>query len=343
MTSDDQGTGQPDPGEPPAPPADAPTEAVPPPPGSVPPAVPQAPVPQAPEAAPAPPPAAPAAPDAPAPPQAAPAAPPQWAAPPPQQPAPTWGPPPAGAPAPQQPAGWAPGAPAAAPGGAPPPDGTWNPQPATKSSNGCLKGCIIVAVILAILVAIVVIGLFWLLNQAASDLGVDPNSPGGLKQCELISGAEIDQVFGGDGAQVVPMGGIIDATIGAVLDKRVLGDANDCWILTSGTESAVTGRIARQESINASGDFQAAKAKATDGKYFGGDVSGVGDEAFCTGASEQSPSFGVLVRQGGSLVYVSLIDASFATQGDWQTTDDGVLTSPETCNLAGQVAAAVLR
>ncbi len=120
-------------------------------------------------------------------------------------------------------------------------------------------------------------------------------------------------------------------------------DASDCWILTSGTETSVTGRIAKQDSINASGDFQAAKAKASDGKFFGGDLSGVGDEAFCTGASEQSPSFGVLVRQGGSLVYVSLIDPTFATQGDWETTADGVLISPETCNLAGQVAAAVLR
>ena len=51
----------------------------------------------------------------------------------------------------------------------------------------------------------------------------------------------------------------------------------------------------------------------------------------------------MLVRQGGSLVYVSLIDPTFATQGDWETTADGVLISPETCNLAGQVAEAVLR
>ena len=219
------------------------------------------------------------------------------------------------------------------PGGAPPPDGTWNPQPATKSGNGCLKGCIIAVVILAILLAIVLVGLWWLGNQFVNDLGVDPNS-GELKQCELISGDEIDQVFGGNGAEVIPMGGIIDVTIGAILDKRVLTDANDCWILTSGTEAAVTGRIARQESINASGDFQAAKAKASDGKYFGGDVSGLGDEAFCTGASEQSPSFGVLVRQGGSLVYVSLIDPSFAA-GDWETTDDGVLVSPDDVRARG--------
>ena len=30
------------------------------------------------------------------------------------------------------------------------------------------------------------------------------------------------------------MGGLIDVTIGAILDKRVLKDANDCWIIASG-------------------------------------------------------------------------------------------------------------
>jgi hypothetical protein len=193
-----------------------------------------------------------------------------------------------------------------------------------------------------ILAVVAVVGFGLLANQFVSDLGVDPNT-GEVKQCELITGAEIDEVFGGTGAEVIPLGGLIDVTVGAVLDKRVLKDANDCWILTSGTSTSVTGRIARAESLNASGDFQAAKAAATQGTYFGGDVPGLGDEAFCTGASQQSPSFGVLVRSGGSLVYVSLIDPGFASQGDWETTPEGVLISPETCELAGEVAAAVLR
>ena len=30
-------------------------------------------------------------------------------------------------------------------------------------------------------------------------------------------------------------------------------------------------------------------------------------------------------------------------RGDWETTEDGVLISPDTCELAGQVAGAVLR
>ena len=53
--------------------------------------------------------------------------------------------------------------------------------------------------------------------------------------------------------------------------------------------------------------YQRARQEAEAGGYFAGEASGVGDEAFCTGMSEAG-SFGILVRAGGNLAYVSLLD-----------------------------------
>ena len=69
----------------------------------------------------------------------------------------------------------------------------------------------------------------------------------------------------------------------------------------------MTGRLARQDGGDASGDYQRARQEAEAGGYFAGDAGGVGDEAFCTGMSEAG-SFGILVRAGGNLAYVSLLD-----------------------------------
>jgi hypothetical protein len=357
MTNDVPGSGQPDPSEPPEPPTDAsPTEVVPPaqPPVTPPPldATPTEVVPPAQPGWGAPPPTSPApeAPLAAAPP---PAGPPPGGQPPagqpPAQPG-QWGTPPA-QPA-QQPAGWGPGpapgapqqpgwAPAAAPGGAPPPDGTWQPAPASSSGNGCLKGCIIVGIILVVIAVLGIAALVFFSRQLVSGFGVNPDT-GQAQQCTLITDEKLDAVFGGNGAQTLPLQGFANATFGQLLDKRILKDADSCWIVASGTDQEVTGRIAAQDGLNASGDFQSAKSAAQEGGYFAGDLSGFGDEAFCTSMS-QVGSFGILVRSGGRLVYVSLLDPRSGTIGDWVTTPDGLVTSPDTCKLAGEVAAAVLQ
>ena len=192
-----------------------------------------------------------------------------------------------------------------------------------------------------IVVAIGIAALVIFSRQLVSDLGVNPDT-GDVQECSLVCNDELDAIFGGTDAQALPMGGLVDVTIGQLLDKRVIKDANDCWIVASGTSTAVTGRIAAQDGLDASGDFQAAKSAAQEGKYFGGDVGGYGEEAFCTGAS-QAGSFGILVRSGGRLVYVSLLDPSSGAIGDWAMTEDGVTISPDTCKLAGEIATAVLR
>ena len=335
MTSETPGAGQPDPAEQPGPPAGPPPSGAP---ASGADASPTEVIPRAHGAAPAgtpaavPPPAQPGQWSAPAQ-QAAP--PPQQPAPPPQQPA-GWGPAAPG-PAPQQP-GWA--AAPSGPGG-PTPPGTWNPAPASSSGNGCLKGCIIVAVVLVVLVAIGLGALVIFSRQIASDVGVNPDT-GEAQECPLVSNDELNAIFGGSTAEARPMGGIFRSTVGQFLDNRVLKDASDCWIVGSGTTTAVTGRIAAVDGVNATGDFEAAKAAAQAGRYYVGDASGYGDEAFCTGISDAA-SFGILVRSGGRLVYVSLLNPTSGAIGDWQKSADGVTTSPDTCALAGAIANAVLR
>ena len=90
-------------------------------------------------------------------------------------------------------------------------------------------------------------------------------------------------------------GGLYDMTIGLVIDNRVLPDAPDCWV-TAG-EKAYIARVARsdgggaavyaQEKQNAepTSEDQGGGVTLENPGYFGGDVSGFGDEAFCTGIS----------------------------------------------------------
>jgi hypothetical protein len=188
-----------------------------------------------------------------------------------------------------------------------------------------------IVLVIILFVAVAILGL-----KFASDMGIDPGT-GTLTECSFLSSADASDALGGQ-AEALPLRGIVDATIGQALDKRVIPNAEDCWV--AGDNTAI-GRVARQSGGDASGAFRSAKAAATADAYFAGDVSGVGDEAFCTGMSEAA-SFGVLVRRGDTLVYVSLIDPNLIGSG-YQTNDAGVVTSPETCALDQQVAKKVIR
>jgi hypothetical protein len=277
-------------------------------------------------------PGTPADPHPPAPPPSAPppSAPPPSAPPPVRAPG-SWGtPPPPAPPAISEPSQW--GAPTQEPGGwasqpgasGAPPAGAWNPQPVASSGNGCLKGCLIVGGILLALAIVLLVVVSVLGLKLASDLGV--NADGSVKACPLISNADLAGVLGAD-AQALPMSGIADATIGQVLDKRILRDAPDCWAFGAG-KGSVTGRLARQDGGDASGDFRTAHDAAQAGGYLAAAVTGLGDEAFCTSAS-QTGSAGVLVRSGNRLVYVSLINP--AALG-------GTADASQACDLASQIA-----
>ncbi len=209
-------------------------------------------------------PVAPAAPGAPAqtgwgqPPDAAPQPPATPAPAPPAGPPPTPAPP---APAPQAPpqaGGWgAPPAPGMAAGvppagaGAPP---NWNPAPAAPSgSNGCLKACLIIGAILVVLFFIAAAGIVFLGNQIIKSVPVD--SEGNLASCAIVSDADLSTVLG-SGTQAIPLEGVFDTLLGLVLDKRVIPDAEDCF-LSSDKGNSGTGRIARYTGSDAAGDLPA--------------------------------------------------------------------------------------
>jgi hypothetical protein len=189
-----------------------------------------------------------------------------------------------------------------------------------------------------ILVVVAIVGflaLGALVSQFASDMGID--GEGNLKTCELIAAGDVESILGPD-AQATPMGGLVDNTIGRALDQRILPDAPDCWLI-SGMGSNVTGRIAQQDG-NASGTFASSRQAAEAGGYFAGDAS-FGDEAFCTAMTEVG-SFGILVRRGDSLAYVSLLDADMMEAQNFEVGPDGQLVSAQTCDLAGRIAEATL-
>jgi hypothetical protein len=268
---------------------------------------------------------------------------PAWNAAPPQQPAP---------PAPQQPGQW--GAPAAGYNAAPPPgqppQAGWaapgqpqpgwqgGPPPAKSSGNGCLKACLIVGVILVILAVIAFIALFAAGSSFVGGLGVDSN--GNFKDCPIVSTAQLQTVLGSD-AQAAPLSGLANSTIGAALDKRILPNADNCWV-GAGTSpdstqaSGAFGRIAKYSGGDAASVFAQEKAKASSGGYLASEVPGVGDEAFCTGWSDY-PATGALVRKGNDLVYVSfLIGETFTF--DQASGDTGILYSPSACQDAVKIS-----
>jgi hypothetical protein len=266
---------------------------------------------------------------------------PAWNAAPPQQPVPQPAPgQPAWNPAPQQPAWNA--APPVVPGqpgwsGQQP---GWNgaAPPPPKSGNGCLKACLIVAVVGIVLFVLALIALYAAGSSLLGGLGV--NSDGTLKACPLVSNADLAPVLGKD-TVASQLSGLAGAAFGQILDKRVLANETDCWVGAGNSATGGLGRIAKYSGFDAASKFQAEKAAAQSGSYYAVDVSGVGDEAFCTGMANFIAT-GVLVRKGNDLVYVSLIAASASGPG-FQTTDSGVLYDPQSCQVAQQVAKVVLK
>ena len=124
----------------------------------------------------------------------------------------------------------------------------------------------------------------------------------------------------------------------------------------SGGQKAYIARVAVHQGSDAASVFADEKTKAQptsqdqgnglsleNSGYFAGDVGGLGDEAFCTGLSPAIMA-GVLVHRGDRDVYVSVGSAD-QTSGppDIGTTDSGVVTAPDMCSLAQDLARKVLK
>jgi hypothetical protein len=208
------------------------------------------------------------------------------------------------------------------PGGAGVPP-NWNPQPAQSGSNGCLKACLIIGALLAVLFVVAIIAITIIGSKLVESVPLDPQ--GNIAPCSFISNEELSTVLG-RGSEAIPLEGLFDSLLGLVLDKRVIPDAEDCFI-SADDGTTGTGRLARYVGSDAAARFAQEKQDAqpvsedrgnglvvTNDGYFGGDVSGLGDEAFCTGYSDAFMS-GVLVRRGDTLVYVSLLSGDGGGSG----------------------------
>jgi hypothetical protein len=202
---------------------------------------------------------------------------------------------------------------------------------------------LLVAAVVAVIALVFIIG--QLFSNFATNLGGNGDGTGAGANggdCSFMSDTDARTIFGGN-ADAIELSGLYDASIGLIIDKRVLSNAPDCWV-TEG-DKAYIARIALYQGGDASSLFQAEKTAAeptSDDQggvtienpgYLAGEVAGLGDEAFCTDISGAIMA-GVLVRQGDRLVYVSVGPAS---------EDDPSVSAPDLCTVAQEAARFILR
>ena len=238
--------------------------------------------------------------------------------------------------------------------------GAGGPPPPAQVQAGGIPGCLKAAIILGVIAIVALIVFVFLLSRLVGGFldsaglgGLDGGGDGGSldANCAFLSDDEAREVLGG-AADAMEFSGLYETTLGFVIDMRALPSAPDCWI--DGGQKAYIARIARSEGDGAA-VFAQEKANAQptsqdqgggvtleNSGYFAGDVSGLGDEAFCTGISTGIMA-GVLVRQGDTVVYVSVGPSS---EGDTSVPDMGtfgdVVTAPGLCALSQELARKVL-
>jgi hypothetical protein len=169
-------------------------------------------------------------------------------------------------------------------------------------NNGCLKGCLVIGGILAVLGIVGLVALGILGTQVAQQLEEDPEGFFG-GECQLVSSLEVSEALGYE-VQVFSLEGFADGTMGAILDKRLLADAPDCWVIG---EDGTAARIAVRDG-GGQAAYDAAAAEARDFTFR--EVDDIGDQAFCT-TIDDAGSGGVLVRFGARVAYVSVVQQDF--------------------------------
>jgi hypothetical protein len=227
----------------------------------------------------------------------------------------------------------------------------WQTGPSADGRSGCVKLLFVVVVV----IVVAVVGLAVVAGNFLGSLGSGGGNGGDALvggDCPYLSDAEAATVLGGN-PDALALEGLYDMSIGLIVDKRVLAEAPDCFVSDGGAASLA--RVAVLDGGDAAAVFATERDRAAPSSqdqgggvsvenagYFGGEVSGIGDEAFCTGLSDAIMA-GVLVRQGDRLVYVSVGAPSEGQEvPDMETTPDGVVVSPGLCALAQDLARAVL-
>jgi hypothetical protein len=160
-------------------------------------------------------------------------------------------------------------------------------------------------------------------------------------ECSFLSDARARELFGGD-ADATDLSGFFQGTLGGILDDRVLPDDPDCWV-TDGDRASIA-RVALHQGGDAAAVYAAERQKAQPSSqdqgngvtlenpgYFDHDISGLGDEAFCTDFSFAGMA-GVVVHQGDRVLYVSV----------GPPTGQGAPDLSQSCPTAQEVARAIL-
>lgn len=210
--------------------------------------------------------------------------------------------------------------------------------------SGCAKAAIIggIVVVLGVLAigAMFIFGLRRIVGNIDAELTTSAS-------CEFITASDASDALG---VEVTVESG--DSGFGAILgmirDTRLLSEQPSCFISSEDSETqawvslyegsdaegvfANAEEVAEGQVVSSSSDASGSISVETD-PFRGEDVSGLGDEAFCT-----DPGFtiygGVLARSGNRVVYVSVLPL-----GDAQGSDlfDGSL-----CERASALARVVL-
>jgi hypothetical protein len=219
-----------------------------------------------------------------------------------------------------------------------------------------MSGCAIAALVLVGLLVIGGIGVVVLgtvvfhkakhkLDEATGGGGLVPHD------CPVLSNAKARDLCGANAeASTIPLENLMNVA----LDSRVLADSASCWVTNADNERTII--LRHREGGDAHARYQqehdAAQPTSQDKGngltvenegYFDKDVSGLGDEAFCTGLS-LSGATGVLVRSGDRLMYVSVTlgPDEFAPSDLGTKPDSGVITNDKMCDAAQQAARAIV-
>ena len=158
-------------------------------------------------------------------------------------------------------------------------------------------------------------------GRLAEQISEDPEAFFG-GPCPYVSDFELSDAVGED-VTAMTLEGFADGTMGALLDKRLLPDAPDCWVVG---EDGFAARIAVDDGGGAQA-FTDALARAEADAFRGEGAPDIGDEAFCTTMSPMGSS-GVLVRFGERVVYASVVQ-------------DNPMASGTACVIAASMARAL--
>jgi hypothetical protein len=233
-------------------------------------------------------------------------------------------------------------------GGAPgqAPNGAWQPAGGKAGMGGCAKAAIVGVILLVVLG----VGLGIAAVVGGHAIVKRANDAFAVKPCPFLTDKAARDVLGG-AAKAQLLGGFLKDATAIINDDRALAEVPSCWVidgdgasaarvakLTGGAKDRFTKEraLADPQTVDKGGGLSVTREG-----YFGGDVKGLGDEAFCT-ASDLTGAVGVLVRKGDTLVYASVRPADF-NPGDLQAGgDSGAVLNDKACQLAQKLARAVI-